>query len=277
MRVRLTTASVVSLSLAACGGGAPPGPPALAYDLPRPAAVQYVVGDTATMDIDAGGQAMQAYVASATTLGTSFSRAPEGVEVSMTVEELDAKVTNPLGAVTADESGIDGTLTFRMDRKGAATVVSQPELNETSGQFFQPLTLATSLFPRLPGRAATVGESWTDTIRVEGEQGPGTIKATTIMTYTLVGDTVVDGRSALKVTMEGNTETSARGVTTGTDFQQTLSGKVSGWFLWDQQRNLMLESLTDSDARGSMEVTAAPFPLSVRIRSQNRVTLHEGM
>ena len=47
--------------------------------------------------------------------------------------------------------------------------------------------------------------------------------------------------------------------------------------MWDMRRGLMVESYTDSEARGSMDVSAAPFPLGIRVRQQSRVKLQEGM
>jgi len=276
MRFRVPVLAFLTLAASTCGGG-PSGPPGLAYDLPRTSQVRYVTGDTSTMDIDAGGQAMQAFVNVSTTLGAAFARAAGGVEVTMTVEDMDARVSNPMGSVAADEGGVEGTLVFTMDRRGAATLVSQPTTSETAGQFFQPLSLAHGFFPRLPGRAAGVGESWTDTIRVEGEQGMGSVSAVTVVTYTVAGDSALAGLSLVKIGLEGASEATARGATMGMDFTQTVTGTLSGWALWDPQRGLLVESYTESDGRGSMEVAAAPFPLGLRVRSQSRVRLQEGM
>jgi hypothetical protein len=272
MRSLATVATVATASLAACGGG-PSGPPGLAYGLPSPVAVTYVMADTSLMDIDAGGQAMQASMASVTTLGATFARAAEGVQVTFEVKDLAATVGNPMGSQSADESGITGPLVVSFDRRGAATVVSQPQLTETASQFFQPLSVAHGIFPRLPGRAVALGESWTDTIRYEGAQGPGSVKALTVITYAVAGDTVMDGRSLVKITMNGTSESSAGGVITGMDFSQAVAGSLSGWVLWDRQRSLMVESYADSDGRGTMEVSAAPFPLGLRVKTQSRVKL----
>lgn len=274
MRSRTLTLTALSLGLAACGGGGPSAPPGLAYGLPQSASVRYVSGDTATMDIDAGGQAMQARVTARTTLSAAFARAGEGVQVTMTVEDLDARVVNPMATVTADESEIDGPVVFTLDRRGVSTVVSQPVVGENAGQFFQPVIVAHGFFPRLPGRAAAVGESWTDTIRMEGAQGQGgSISSVMNVTYTVAGDTVVDGRSLVKIDLEGSSDTSAEGVTSGMDYTQTVAGSVTGWVLWDQQRNLMVESYQTTDGQGSMEISAAPFPLGVRVRGVSRVRL----
>jgi len=277
MRSRLPSLTVLPLTLAACGGG-PASPPGLAYGVPDPASVTYLSGDTARMDIDAGGQSMQARVMSSATFATAFSRGEDGVRVSMTVSDLDARMSNPAGPpASADESGIEGPLVFTLDRKGAATVVSEPKVNQSAQQFFQPILLAQTFFPRLPGRGVSSGERWTDTIHAEGAQGEGSINSVSIVTYTAAGDTVIDGRSLVRITLEGTTDQTASGLIAGMDFSQTASGNMSGWVLWDMRRGLMVESYTDSEARGSMDVSAAPFPLGIRVRQQSRVKLQEGM
>lgn len=215
-------------------------------------------------------------MASSTTLGASFARAAEGVQVTLTVQDMVASMTNPMASASADESGISGPLVMNLDRRGAVTVVSQPQVSETASQFFQPLNLAHAMFPRLPGRAASVGESWTDTIRYEGAQGPASVSVVSVMTYTLVGDTVVDGHSLVKLDLKGTSESSAGGITTGMDFKQSVTGTLSGWVLWDQGRGLMVESYGDMDGRGTMEVSAAPFPLGLRVRAQSKVRLQPG-
>lgn len=278
MRARSPFLSASLLVLGACAGGGPASPAGLAYAVPDPAAVTYMSGDTATMDIDAGGQSMQARVQVTKTLGASFARAADGVQVTLTVEDLDGRMSNPAGpAVTADEKAVDGPLVFTLDRKGSAEIVSQPKVSQAGQTFVQPLVLAHSFFPRLPGRGVSPGDSWTDTVSVDGPQGEGTVSATTVVTYTAVGDTVVGGRSLLRIDMTGDTDQTASGLIAGMDFSQTAKGKVSGWVLWDMRRGLMVETFTDSDLRGSMDVSAAPFPLGMRVRERGHVKLAEGM
>ncbi len=276
MRSRLVLTAAASFVLSACGGG-PSGPPGFAYSLPTLTAVTYLTGDTTIMDIDAGGQAMQVTVSESMLLDAGFERAAEGVQVTLAVKDLKASIYNPMGAATGDESGITGPLVMSLDRRGAVTVVSQPQLTETASEYFQPLSVAHGLFPRLPGRAAAVGESWTDTIRYEGQQGPGSVSATNVVTYTVEGDSVLDGRSLVKIAQKGSTESTTHGVITGMDFSQGLTGTFTGWVLWDHARGLMVESYAQTDGRGTMDVSAAPFPLGVYLRAQSRVKLQPGM
>ena len=278
MRARLAAFAAVSLGLAACGGGGPPSPAGLAYSLPDPATATYLSGDTVNVDIDAGGQSMQQRVAIAVTYGATFTRAAEGIQVSMEVQDFNARVTQPMGGpVTVDGSGIDGPLVFTLDRRGDATLVAEPTLSGQVQEMFPSLTTAHSFFPGLPGTAVDVGETWTDTLNIEGPQGTGEVNAMSIITYTVVGDTVVDGRGLTKITYTGTQEASSAGVTMGMDFTQQVSGTMEGYVLWDMGAGLMVERFTDSEGRGSIEVSAAPFPLGIRARSQSTVRLVEGM
>ena len=278
MRVRLPVLAVASLALAACGGGGPPSPAGLAYSLPNPATATYVMGDTMNVDIDAGGQSMQMRVSTSGTLGATFTRAADGIQVSMEVQEFNARMTQPMGApITVDEGDIEGPLVFSLDRKGAATLISGPTLSGQAKQFFPSLSTAHSFFPRVPGTGVNVGDTWTDTIHYEGPEGDGEVTANSVLTYTVVGDTMVDGRNLLKFTFTGTQDSSASGVTAGMDFSQDVSGTVEGYVLWDMSAGIMVERFTDSDGRGSMEVSAAPFPLSIRARGQSTVKLVGGM
>lgn len=262
--------------MAAACGTATPSPPGLAYALPDPAVLTYESGDTADMDIDAQGQSMQARASSTMTLEVSFTRSEQGIRASADIRELEARQSTPLGTTRADASGIEGPVVFDLDRRGVSTVVSLPEVSGEAVQFVQPLAIAHTMFPRLPGRATDPGDTWTDTVRFEGEQSGGRVSSHSVIEYTVAGDTAVGGRALVRIDFEGTSEVSANGTMSGNDFVQNLSGGASGFFLWDPQRGLLLESRSRGDARGSMEVSAAPFPLTVRVRSKGVVRLREG-
>ena len=68
------------------------------------------------------------------------------------------------------------------------------------------------LLPRFPGRPLHPGDTWADTVisRRRTSAGldvpvpiSGTGEATTVYTYSLVGDTLVDGRTLRKITVSG--------------------------------------------------------------------------
>lgn len=278
MRRRLASTLSLSVLLVACGGGGPPTPAGLAYSLPNPATASYLVADTATVEIDAGGQLMEARVQLDARFDATFTRAVDGIQVSLDVAEFGARIMQPMGPpATVDGAGIDGPLVFSIDRKGAATLVSQPTMSEEVGSLFPSLSTAHTFFPRLPGTAVGVGDTWTDTISFSGSEAGGDVSYTARLTYTAAGDTVVDGRRLMKIVFEGDEETASEGNIQGMDVAQELAGTLQGHVLWDMGRSMMVEQVSESDARGSMEVAMAPFPLEIRARRRHVVRSVGGM
>ena len=274
MRVRLFTIALASLALSACGGGGPPSPAGLAYALPNPATVTYVTADTAFIDIDAGGQMMQMTQAASATYAASFSRAGDGVEVTLSVEDFSARLTQPMGApITADEAGIDGPLVFSLSRQGDVTIGSLPELSGNAAQLYAPMSTAYAFFPGLPGTAVGPGDMWTDTVAYEGSEGPGDISAVFIMSYTVVGDTVADGMTLLKLGVTGSAESEVNASIQGMEMFQSVTGDMEGYVLWDTGRGLVYEYYLSMEGQGSVEVAIAPDPMSIRVRGESRTRL----
>lgn len=266
--------------LAACGGGAPaepPAPPALAYGVPDVPTATYVQGDTAVVQVDAGGQMIDVTVASRATMSMVFEPAADGaVRVTATIDELDARATNPMApAQTTDESEISGPIVFTLSRRGEGTLVGAPDIGDAARTFISPGVMAATFFPRLPARAVGPGDTWTDTITVATDEEGTAMDATSIITYTARGDTVVDGRSLLLVTMTGEDERRVEGNMQGMDMLQEAAGTSEGYFLWDAARRLPVEVVYTTDSTGTMEVTAAPFPLGLRAESTTRIVLQE--
>lgn len=264
--------------LAACGGaGAPSGPPSLAYELPTMTSATYVQGDTARVEIDMGGQMMDMTVSSGATLAMTFASAGDGVQVTASFEDFSATATNPMGPPqTASGSQVSGNMVFNLDRRGRTEFVEGPELEGLAEQFLTPAAMAATLFPRLPGRAVAVGDMWTDTVDVNAQQSTGSTSAHSVVTFTVAGDTTVAGRSLLKVTFTSDDTQHTEGAQAGFDVVQDLSGESEGHFLWDMAAGMVYESVTESDLTGNMNVSAAPFPLSVAVRSTSTLRLQDG-
>lgn len=278
--MRIAPPLLVALPLAlatACAPGGPATPPPLAWDLPGETSVRYLMGDTARMDLELGGERFDARIRSAATLGATFSPSEDGIRVSLAVEELDGRLSQPMGApVIADESGVQGPLAFSVDRTGRVRDVAPPELSGGAESLLEPLGIAHSFLPRLPGRGAEPGDSWTDTLRYEGETGAGTVRTVAVMTYTLEGDTMLAGRRVARISSGGTVETSSGGTVAGMSMRQTASGDVEGAYLVDPSRGLLVESRESADLRGRLQVSAAPAPLSLRLRRETVLRLAEG-
>jgi hypothetical protein len=201
-----------------------------------------------------------------------FAADSGGVRVTATLLDLDARMSNPLGAdQTVDESDVEGQVVFVLDPRGAPTVERVPELGPGAAQFFTGSTIANGFFPRLPGRVPAPGESWVDTVSYSSDEAGAQSTVRTIWTYTAAGDSAVAGALYQLVRASGATEQSSGGTIAGTDFTQSVSGSVEGHFLWDGAAGLLHSSEYRSDLSGESVISIAPVPLQVRVRSSVRV------
>lgn len=272
--MKRTVASIALLwGLSACIGPMAAGPGGgLMYQVPDAPTVTYITGDTSNIDINAGPMGSLRMRGTGTaTLAMTFERSPDGVQVTATFQELNARLSQPMGgAQTADEEDLVGPLVFTMDAQGHSTLVSLPEMKGQAAELAGPHAIAHQFFPLLPGGAVDPGATWTDTIYYEAEVGSGETTSTTVMTYTLEGDTVVDGMRLLKIGMEGTADVVAFAVTEGMEVTQVFSGDLTGTALWDPARSLYVGGYSEADMAGTVEVPAAgmpPMPLTVSARS----------
>jgi hypothetical protein len=275
-----TVLLVAPLTACASGSAAPgemAGPPALAYSVPPGSAATYVQGDTVQMEMDMGGQMMDVTVAMSATLDLAYAGAGDAVEVTATYRDFEITASNPMaGTQRGDESEIDGPIVFTIDRKGAGTLVSGPSIEGVAAQAVSPGAMAAGFFPRLPGRAVTVGESWTDTVSIKTQEDAGTNEGTTVYAFTAAGDTVVAGRSLLKVTFTMDDERTSMMSQMGADIRQDVSGQGDGFYLWDAGRNLVVEQYVEARLRGTMEVSVAPMPFGLDMVVVQHLNLAEG-
>lgn len=262
--------------LAGClGAPSPPEPAgALRYHAEVPGPLVYVQADTAVLEIAAGGQAFEVDAQSASTWELAVEEAPDGLRVTATLTDLEARFENPLtGPRAADEAGVTGPVVFTLDPRGRAELVSAPTVEGVARELFSVAPVVHHLLPRLPGRAVQPGETWADTVRYTLDEPTGEVRARVALAYTAEGDTLVEGRPHLRVRYRGTDAREASGDAGGMAFSQTLEGPVEGVFLWDLGRGVLRALEQTSDLSGTMTVPMSPSPLDVRVRSRMRVAL----
>jgi hypothetical protein len=273
-RLLLLAASAL---LGACGGSGPgaPAPQAsLGYRIPTPPALEYVVGDTARVDLQAGGQAFPLSLQAMSRWKMEFTDGGNGrIRVTSTLADLVARISNPMIAdQTADESAVTGPTVFTIDEAGDAELETIPELTgPAAGQFVSGPGLAHSFFPALPARAVRPGDSWADTLDYEDETGGAETNIHSIMNYTAVGDTVVGGATYLLVRNTGTSEQSTSGELMGTDFSQSVGGTTAGYFLWDMRQGALHSLEYRSDLEGTMALSIVPAPMTVSVKGHIHV------
>jgi hypothetical protein len=277
---RIAPFSVLLLVLAACagpGGVSPSG--GLLYQVPDPPGMVYLTADTTNIDIDAG--AMGSFRMRSTTdaaVEMELARGADGVQVTARYQELNARMSQPMGTtLTATAADVEGDLVFTLGRTGETEIVTLPELKGNAGRLADPHGLAHMFFPRLPGGAVNPGDSWTDTIRYESEQSGGSTAFDAVLAYTVQGDTMVEGRSLLHVTYQGEGEVAGSEMTEGMEAFMNFSGEMSGFFLWDASRGVMVASETTNDMTGTVEVPAAGMPaMPMKASGTSRAKLQGG-
>ena len=260
-------------ALAGCTGPASPYPPGwLSYGFPSPPHAVYEITDTVAGiakspvgDLEIAGE----YEMS---LDLSFERAPEGMRVRGIANGFEGTLSDPVQATGADDlEYLAGTLEFLMNRRGVVEVESFPELSGVDAEVFSFAELAYDLFPRLPDTVVEPGGTWLDTLRWHTDGEVTEVISRTVYDYTLVGDTVVDGRGLLHIAATGRVEFRIYTGRAGNLTRQSMKGSSTGVILWDPETRLVTSHEYQRDLEGTVSRrNRAPFGLRltevVRIR-----------
>ncbi len=268
MRVRMLPLGGAAL-VAACGGGAALGGGAdvMTYGVPGGGPLSYARTDSMSLTIQAPGMgSFTTRVDQDMTLGVAFAPSAPGVRVTATVERLAARMTNPMGApATLSEADVEGEFVFTVDGRGNADLIDIPEVSGASGPIFNATSLAYDLLPKLPPRGAVPGSSWVDTTTYAGVDATGSIEVTWAGTYTLVGDTVADGRLMKLVRTSAEVSIDIEASVSGMSLTQGMSGPETGFYLWDPSRGALFLQVLDRDLEGTVKVAAVPSPMKRRL------------
>lgn len=276
IRTRSIPLLATAFVFAACASGGGPGvgssPPALAYAMPDGGTLVYSQSDTVQVEVDMGGQTLPITQASNGVISMDFTSQPTGLRVSATYLDLEASVDNPMtGTERFSEADVEGAIVFDLTPRGEGTLVSGPELQGGAAQMVSAGTMAATFFPRLPNRPVVAGDRWVDTLDVVADEESGRIETRSISEYTVRGDTLVDGRTLIRVDFVSDDEREARNSEQGMDLTQDLAGRTSGFFLWDPVARALHSQVATSRMTGTMEVTGAPFPLGLTVEASSRM------
>lgn len=268
----LATAFVLTACASGGGPSADSSPPALAYAMPDGGTLVYSQSDTVRVEVDMGGQTLPITQASDGVMSMDFTAQPTGLRVSATYLDLDASADNPMaGTERFSEADIEGAFVFDLTPRGKGTLVSGPELKGAAAQMVSAGTMAATIFPRLPDRPVVAGDRWVDTLEVVVDEEAGHIETRSISEYTVRGDTLVDGRTLIRVDFVSDDEREVQASEQGVDITQDLGGRSSGFFLWDPAARALHSQSSSSQMTGTMEVTGAPFPLGLTVEASSRM------
>ena len=255
------------------GPGVPPPADTLTYGLPSPPAAVYHVTDSLGASMTApGAENMAVSLNSSTELGLAFRTDPGGVRVTGTVDGFTGSATSGMmGTETATLDDVSGRFEVVIGRSGVAELVSFPQVTGAMSQTSLFPLLSFLLFPRLPDGEADPGATWVDTATVSGDVGEMTTTSTLVTTYTLVGDTLVDGRALVHIAMAGEVTIDNKIEEVGMSATQEITGSANGFILWDPERGLLAYAEFEQDFDGAM--TMSGMGIDMNIAGTTRIRL----
>ena len=266
-------ATAATAALAACSGYGGPAPARpLAYDVPTPPMATFQMTDTMAVAVSTPMGDMMVNSGTDLTLAMTFERAAEGVRVMGSVEHFMASSQDPMtGTQSVDGDDVSGTLDYMIGRRGDVEIASVPELSGAA-QLSPFASLAYQLLPPLPDAVVEPGGMWVDTVTWTADIDAMETTSTGIMTYTLVGDTLVDGRSLLNFAVSGEVSAEAEGSVAGMAMTQSMAGSTAGFILWDAERGLPAYQEAEREMEGTMSAAGMP-PLSMSASGTTTVSM----
>jgi len=266
--------AIAAAAVAACSGYGGPAPARpLAYDVPEPPMATFQMTDTMVVTISTPMGDMAVNTGTDLTMAMTFERAVEGVRLMGSVEHFEAFSRDPMtGTQSVDGDDVSGTLEYVIGRRGDVEITSLPELPAAAAQMSPFAALAYQLLPPLPDAVVEPGGMWVDTVTWTADIESMETTSTGILTYTLVGDTLVEGRTLLNFAVSGDVSADAEGNVGGMAMTQSMAGSTAGFILWDAERGLPAYQESERDLEGSMSAAGMP-PFSMFVSGTTRVTL----
>ena len=253
------------IAIAAASGCAKPGA-TLGYGLPSPPDAVYRIDETVEVYIAAPGGSWEVSGGYSLNLDMRFEMEPGGMRARGIVESFEGSLSDPIG----DLGYLVGTIEFVANPGGVVEVESYPRLSGLPARELSLAGLPYDLFPRLPEDTASAGVTWADTVSWHTDQEEAELSYIANYTYTLVGDTVVDGRDLLHIAVAGEIELFTAWDEPGNLLVRRVKGPLTGFILWDPERGLAAHHEYEKDLVGTVTREDSSFKASlagrVRIR-----------
>jgi hypothetical protein len=255
-----------------------PAPDDLAYGLPTVSPLCYAVADTARFTVDPGAMGRMSVSASyAGMMELAVGPGPTGLEARARVHRLQGGFeaqSQPPQAV--DERDIDGEFLVALDARGRYDLVDTPTLSRRLLDVTGPEAMVRPLFVQLPGRPAGTGDVWVDTIVSVEDRADSRSTAQTVLTTTVLGDTVVEERTLLRLRTRAENRLETEGRSGGVQVRQLLTGTTDGTVVWDPHFRMLVERREAGSLTGTLAMPGAgvaDVPLSASVRRHVRLVV----
>ncbi|MCY4573904.1 MAG: hypothetical protein OXF01_14005 [Gemmatimonadetes bacterium] len=267
--IGILSAAVCAGLVAACAGGPSPatvaapttgtGPTtSFAYGVPSPPTALFHIEDSLVVEVSTAAADFEVTTKTLLTMNMVFARDPAGVGVVGSVVGFNVVSTNALaGTRVAGADQISGPLAMVVSRQGHVEVGAMPALDSAVADLTPFPGIAFDMFPRLPGYPVGLGGMWVDTVGWSVTDETSESATQTVFTYTIVGDTLVDGRTLLNIAVEGEVSMQMIEGVGDALSDQRLTGTATGYVLWDPEQNLPKHSAMHRQLEGTNQVPGA--------------------
>lgn len=254
----------------------------LVYGVPSPPNAVYHYSDSMSIRM---GKSLGLSASTSMTMKLDIEQDGHGIRLLGVVENSKGRMSSGFTGEMTMDGLMDGAVEFLVGSRGELRVVLLPgvaipgfaslpngpmDIGQASAK--PPLAgVARVLYPPLPGRALEAGDTWADSVEtsVESESMGGSNTAVT--SYTLLGDTVVDGREMLHIAFTSEI-TAGISMDVGVGMTQTMKTSVTGLILWDTERGLTAYAQTNLTAESvSSGIGAGLMDMAMTASSQIRL------
>jgi hypothetical protein len=272
-----------ALVLSACASAKPaPPPPApaarsLTYAATTPTA-SYSFADSTALKVQGGpiGE-INVNINASGSADEAFAAKANATEATIRITKLNGSMTNSAmgGGPTATEADMTGPIVASVSPSGRVTITSLPKLSPTIQRVGISEAFFHRFFVHLPPQPVGVGASWSDTVALSDSAANVFFAGRDVVTSTLQGDTVVNGRTLTHITATFTRVVTISGASEGVQIVEKLSGNGTGDVLWDAERHLLVSRFERAQLTGTFDLPAMGLSgLPVTAQSTSRVVLH---
>ena len=274
------TSITLVVGAVALGGCVPglgvPAPVALQYGVPAVDTAVYLFADTARFTVDAGPMGPMLVTTSNTgTARLGFDPLPAGLGVAVTFPRLTSTYETAAGGTDrGTQDDLLGAIRLRIGPSGDIVVAGTPRFLPPLARIAGPESLVRPLFIRLPNRPVQAGDHWVDTVTTRESVDGTSTRATSRITTTLVGDTVVNEVELLVLRTEAENRIETTDTSGAVRLVQRVEGRTSGRAYWDPERRLLVLREEEGQLAGTLQLVGVDRdPLPVTATVSRRVEL----
>lgn len=261
------------VALAALVTAAPAAEAQFAY---QPGTHRYRLEQVTEATQEMAGQSMSSTMTTTQVIGVQLEPgASDSLAVTFTVDSvgIQAEIPQAQAAAQAEADKLIGAkVTGMVSPRGA--IGSLARVGGDSASAGDLSAGFRNFFPRLPQGELTAGMTWTDTTtsRFDANGIDGT--ATSVVTYTVAGDTAVSGRQAWRIAQKGTVTMNGTGNSQGQDLALSGSGTIEGANVVGKD-GIYLGGESHLDQSMTVQVVALGLEVPVTQKVTSRVVMVE--